>query len=194
MSRVSPTAARVVELWAGLALGLLAACDAAPPAPAAPAVPSTDHANELAETGCAPLPPISGFVGRQDGALLFDGFAAYRATGTNLYYLQQLLSYAQQDQDKDALRTVGEVLDDLVCLSLPVARIWGFNDSKDLSSIRFSPEEGFREEGLRGLDQPVGAQPLQHLRERQPLVAQRRSRYGAHRTRSTEKAAITRRL
>ena len=48
-----------------------------------------------------------------------------------------------------------EVLDDLVCLSLPVARIWGFNDSKDASSIRRSPSEGFREEGLRGLDQAV---------------------------------------
>jgi mannan endo-1,4-beta-mannosidase len=170
VSRVRPAAARVVELWAGLALGLLASCDAAPPAPAAPVLPSTDHVNELAETGCAPLPPISGFVGRQDGALLFDGFAAYRATGTNLYYLQQLLSYAQQDQDKDALRAVGEVLDDLVCLSLPVARIWGFNDSKDASSIRRSPDEGFREEGLRGLDQAVWEAKRRGIRLVIPLV------------------------
>jgi mannan endo-1,4-beta-mannosidase len=170
VSRVRPAAARVVELCAGLALGLFAACDAAPSAPTVPA-PSADHVSELAETGCAPLPPISGFVGREDGALLFDGFAAYRATGTNLYYLQQLLSYAQQDQDKDALRAVGEVLDDLVCLSLPVARIWGFNDApKDASSIRWSPDEGFREEGLRGLDQAVWEAKRRGIRLVIPLV------------------------
>ena len=76
-------------------------------------------------TGCPPLPPISGFVGRADGALLLNGITPYRATGTNLYYLQQLLSYAQQEQDPLALEAVREVMDNMVCLSLPVARIWG---------------------------------------------------------------------
>jgi mannan endo-1,4-beta-mannosidase len=151
---------------------LLSGCGdetAAPPS-AAPAPALEHHAGELEDTGCAPLPPISGFVGRDDGALLLDRVSPYRATGTNLYYLQQLLSYAQQDQDRDALRAVREVLDDLVCLSLPVARIWGFNDSKDASSIRRSPEEGFREEGLRGLDQAVWEAKRRGIRLVIPLV------------------------
>ncbi|HVY36802.1 MAG TPA: cellulase family glycosylhydrolase [Polyangia bacterium] len=95
---------------------------------------------------------------------------AFRSTGTNLYYLQQLLSYAQQEQDPQALDAVREVLDDLVCLSLPVARIWGFNDSKDTSSIRRSPAEGFREEGLRGLDQAVWEAKRRGIRLILPLV------------------------
>jgi mannan endo-1,4-beta-mannosidase len=128
------------------------------------------HGGELEDTGCPPLPPISGFVGREDGALLFDRVFAYRATGTNLYYLQQLLSYAQQDKDPGALQAVREVLDDLVCLSLPVARIWGFNDSMDGSSIRRSPVEGFREEGLRGLDQAVWEAKRRGIRLVIPLV------------------------
>ena len=94
----------------------------------------------------------------------------FRSTGTNLYYLQQLLSYAQQDQDPTAMQAVGEVLDDLVCLSLPVARIWGFNDSKDTSSIRHSPQEGFREEGLRGLDQAIWEAKRRGIRVIIPLV------------------------
>jgi endo-1,4-beta-mannosidase len=65
---------------------------------------------------------------------------------------------------------VREVLDDLVCLSLPVARIWGFNDSKDGSSIRRSPEEGFREEGLRGLDQAIWEAKRRGIRLVVPLV------------------------
>jgi len=65
---------------------------------------------------------------------------------------------------------VHEVLDDLVCLSLPVARIWGFNDSKDKSSIRRSPAEGFREEGLRGLDQAVWEAKRRGIRLIVPLV------------------------
>jgi mannan endo-1,4-beta-mannosidase len=102
--------------------------------------------------------------------LLFDYITPFRGTGTNLYYLQQLLSYAQQDHDDDALRAVREVLDDLVCLSLPVARIWGFNDSRDGSAIRHSPEEGFREEGLRGLDQAVWEAKRRGIRLIIPLV------------------------
>jgi mannan endo-1,4-beta-mannosidase len=155
-----------------MACAVLAACGGeAPPPPPAPAEPAVvHHSGELEDTGCAPLPPISGFVGREDGALLIDRVSPYRATGTNLYYMQQLLSYAQQDQDKDALRAVREVLDDLVCLSLPVARIWGFNDSKDTSSIRWSPEEGFREEGLLGLDQAVWEAKRRGIRLVIPLV------------------------
>ncbi len=155
-------------MWAA-ALYLLSGCGSAEP-PAA-AVPSPGaSAEELLATGCPPLPPISGFVGRRDGALLLDGITPFRSTGTNLYYLQQLLSYAQQEQDPQALDAVREVLDDLVCLSLPVARIWGFNDSKDTSSIRRSPAEGFREEGLRGLDQAVWEAKRRGIRLIVPLV------------------------
>jgi mannan endo-1,4-beta-mannosidase len=155
------------------ALGaLLAGCggEEAPPPRAAPERPVVHHGGELEDTGCAPLPPISGFIGREDGALLIDRVSPYRAAGTNLYYLQQLLTYAQQEDDREAMRAVREVLDDLVCLSLPVARIWGFNDSKDKSSIRVSPEEGFREEGLRGLDQAVWEAKRRGIRLVIPLV------------------------
>ncbi|HVZ74087.1 MAG TPA: hypothetical protein VHJ20_17030 [Polyangia bacterium] len=150
---------------------MAAACEpkAPPPAPPPPSL-VLQNVLELEDTGCPPLPPISSFVGREDGALLLDRAFAYRATGTNLYYLQQLLSYAQQDRDREALHAVGEVLDDLVCLSLPVARIWGFNDSKDSSSIRPSPREGFREEGLRGLDQAVWEAKRRGIRLVIPLV------------------------
>jgi mannan endo-1,4-beta-mannosidase len=144
-------------------------CDGGEPAPG-PEPPRPGNADELADTGCPPLSPISGFIGRDDGALLQDLVTPFRSTGTNLYYLQQLLSYAQQDQDPLALEAVREVLDDLVCLSLPVARIWGFNDSKDGSSIRYSPEEGFREEGLRGLDQAVWEAKRRGIRLVVPLV------------------------
>jgi mannan endo-1,4-beta-mannosidase len=170
-SAAAPAACRLV----GLLVGGLAACGDAPPPPQPDALTVAarlaHHGGELADTGCPPLPPISGFVGRDDGALLYDAITPYRATGTNLYYLQQLLSYAQQDQDPDALGAVREVLDDLVCLSLPVARIWGFNDAaKDASSIRWSPEEGFREEGLRGLDQAVWEAKRRGIRLVIPLV------------------------
>ena len=144
-----------------------AGCEDEPPPPAPPNAVEID---ESAITGCPPLPPISGFVGRGDAALLLDSVTPWRSTGTNLYYLQQLLSYAQQDQDPMAMHAVSEVLDDLVCLSLPVARIWGFNDSKDSSSIRRSPKEGFREEGLRGLDQAVWEAKRRGIRVILPLV------------------------
>ena len=147
---------------------MLAACEGEPPDPG-PEAPRAAAA-ELADTGGPPLPPISGFVGLDDGALMLEGANPYRSTGTNLYYLQQLLSYAQQDQDPLALDAVREVLDDLVCLSLPVARIWGFNDSRDNSSIRRSPDEGFREDGLRGLDQAIWEAKRRGIRLVVPLV------------------------
>src|SRR5688572_3843757 len=60
--------------------------------------------------GCPPLPPISGFIRRGDATLFTEGMSAYRATGSNLYYLQQLLTYAQQDGDAKLAAAVGEVL------------------------------------------------------------------------------------
>ena len=147
-----------------------AGCDDEPPAaPSRPTPSRSTRARTPAARRCRRSPASSG---ASDGALLLDSVTPYRATGTNLYYLQQLLSYAQQDQDPQALQAVGEVLDDLVCLSLPVARIWGFNDSKDTSSIRRSPEEGFREEGLRGLDQAVWEAKRRGIRAHPPAGQQ----------------------
>jgi mannan endo-1,4-beta-mannosidase len=134
-----------------------------------PPLPAAYDELSAASSGCPPLPPISGFVGRGDGVLLYDAFAPYRATGTNLYYLQQLLAYAQQDGNPRLAAAVGEVLDDLVCLSLPVARIWGFNDSPDRSSIRKGPDD-FQEAGLRGLDQAVWEAKRRGIRLIVPLA------------------------
>ncbi len=120
-------------------------------------------------SGCPPLPPISGFVGRGDATLISEVFFPFRATGTNLYYLQQVLTYAQQDTDGKLHAAVTEVLDDLVCLSLPVARIWGFNDSSDRSSIRKGPHD-FQEAGLRGLDQAIWEAKRRGIRVVVPLV------------------------
>ena len=124
-----------------------------------------------ADTGCPPLPPISGFVGRGDGALLLDSVTPFRSTGTNLYYLQQLLSYAQQDQDPQALRG-------------GAARCWTIwsacrcrSRASGASTIRrtrrrsaAAREEGFREEGLRGLDQAVWEAKRRGIRLILPLV------------------------
>src|SRR3569832_2587107 len=90
-------------------------------------------------TGCPPLPPIAGFISLREGALMTEWLPPYRATGSNVYYLQQLFTYAQQDHDAKLSNAVTEVLDDLVCLSLPVARLWAFNDGSDRSTIRNGP-------------------------------------------------------
>ena len=49
--------------------------------------PNELGADEIIDTGCPPLAPISGFLGRADGALLLDCTTAFRSTGTNLYSL-----------------------------------------------------------------------------------------------------------
>ena len=138
-----------------------------------PTSPTTSVASEsglyASGSGCPPLPPISGFIGRGDAALLTEGLSPFRGTGSNLYYLQQLLTYAQQDDDPKLAGAVGEVLDDLVCLSLPVARIGGFNDSQDRSSIRKGPHD-FQEAGLRGLDQAIWEAKRRGIRLILPLV------------------------
>jgi mannan endo-1,4-beta-mannosidase len=120
-------------------------------------------------TGCPPLPPIAGFIGLREGALVTEWLTPYRATGSNVYYLQQLFTYAQQDGDAKLSNAVTEVLDDLVCLSLPVARLWGFNDGSDRSTIRNGPHD-FRESGLRGLDQAIWEAKRRGIRVIIPLV------------------------
>ena len=115
------------------ALGAATACrHPPPPGPAEPRVAEAALAGVgriPPSTDCPPLPPIAGFIQRDEDQLVTSSFTPYRATGTNLYYLQQLLAYAQQDGDDRIFTAVGEVLDDLVCLSLPIARIWAFNDT-----------------------------------------------------------------
>ena len=123
----------------------------------------------LPATGCPPLPPIAGFIGLREGALMTEWLTPYRATGSNVYYLQQLFTYAQQDGDAKLSNAVTEVLDDLVCLSLPVARLWGFNDGDDRSTIRNGPHQ-FHEAGLRGLDQAIWEAKRRGIRVIVPLV------------------------
>lgn len=160
----------LVTLFVGGAAALGGGCSSSP-APQSPPVSNALIAEEAepGSSGCPPLPPIVGFVGHGDGVLLTEGLSPFRATGSNLYYLQQLLTYAQQDNDAQLAAAVGEVLDDLVCLSLPVARIWGFNDSSDRSSIRKTPHE-FLESGLRGLDQAIWETKRRGIRVIMPLV------------------------
>jgi mannan endo-1,4-beta-mannosidase len=119
--------------------------------------------------GCPPLPPISGFIERDDATLQDAALVPFRGTGSNVYYLQQLFTYAQQDGDQKLAASVAAVLDDLVCLSLPLARLWGFNDSDDRSAIRRGPHD-FREDGLRGLDQAIWEAKRRGIRLIVPLV------------------------
>jgi mannan endo-1,4-beta-mannosidase len=140
-----------------------------PPAGHPPAATPLFAGDLESGSGCPPLPPISGFVGRNDATLMTEGLSPFRATGSNLYYLQQLLTYAQLDTDAKLAATVGEVLDDMVCLSLPVARIWGFNDTADRSSIRKTPNN-YQENGLRGLDQAIWEAKRRGIRVIVPLV------------------------
>ena len=111
---------------------------------------------------CAPLPAVTGFVGRDGPHLTVDG-RRFRALGANVYYLQQLFSYAQQDKNDAASAPAREALDHLACMSLPIARIVAFNDTTDKAGIRPAPGV-FREEGLRGLDQAVAEAKARGIR------------------------------
>lgn len=161
-----------MSCWGAITCGMVACSPGdttSAPAPLPPAVVPLVAGDMEEGSGCPPLPPISGFIGRGDATLLTEGLSPVRATGSNLYYLQQLLTYAQQDKDAKLAAAVGEVLDDLVCLSLPVARIWGFNDSPDRSSIRKGPHQ-YQESGLRGLDQAIWEAKRRGIRVIVPLV------------------------
>lgn len=113
--------------------------------------------------GCVPLPEITGFVSREASSLMVAG-QPFRRGGTNLYYMQQSLAYAQQRDDRAALAQVRDALDTMVCMSLPVARMWAFNEMPDdESSIQPAPGI-FREEGLRALDQAVAEAKARGIR------------------------------
>ena len=108
----------------------------------------------------ARMPPAT-FVRRQGPLLLSDG-QRFRAVGANLYYLQQLFSYAEQGDAASAL-VAQQALDQAACLGFSVVRAWAFNDSQDVSSIRRTANE-FREAGLAGLDRAVAEAKARGLR------------------------------
>ncbi len=112
---------------------------------------------------CPPLPAIEGFIARAGGQLVDGRGQPYRALGANLYYLQQLFSYALQSGDERLAAPALAALDEAVCLGMPVVRINAFNDSSDTASIRRQPGV-YREEGLRGLDRAVSEARRRGLR------------------------------
>jgi mannan endo-1,4-beta-mannosidase len=107
------------------------------------------------EPPCPALPPVDdvGFVAREGSALVADG-RPFRALGANLYYLQQLFTYALGGDEGKAAPALA-ALDLAVCMGMSVVRISAFNDDAgDPAAIR--PQPGlYREEGLRGLDRAV---------------------------------------
>lgn len=112
---------------------------------------AADDGNTM-PVNCSPLPAIEGFVQRDGLSLTLQG-RPFSVGGTNLYYLQQLFANAELGE-RDSDSTALQALDAMVCLRLPVARIWGFNEAKDRSVIRSAPDI-FHESGLRGLDRAV---------------------------------------
>jgi mannan endo-1,4-beta-mannosidase len=112
---------------------------------------------------CPALPAIEGFVRRQGSELEDERGRPVRALGTNVYYLQQLFSYAAQGGDEALAAPALAALDEAVCLGLPVVRTHAFNDSADKASIRWQPGV-YREEGLRGLDRAVAEARRRGLR------------------------------
>ncbi len=98
------------------------------------------------------MPVPRGFVRKEGTALTLDGLP-FRVGGTNLYYLQQLFTYAELGE-RDAESMALEALESVACMGLPVLRMWAFNDTLDRSAIRRGPD-AFREVGLRGLDRAV---------------------------------------
>ncbi len=113
------------------------------------------------EPPCAPLPAIDGFVSR-DRAVLMAGGRPLRALGANLYYLQQLFTYALGGDDSYAAPALA-ALDRAVCLGMTVIRTNAFNDGTDRAAIRTQPGV-YREEGLRGLDRTIAEARRRGLR------------------------------
>jgi mannan endo-1,4-beta-mannosidase len=140
--------------WAAL-VGLLCACAGqGDGGEVAPVFDGPDAAGDLQSLPirCAPFAPILGFVQRQGSSLTLAG-RPFLVGGTNLYYLQQLFANAELGEG-ESLSAGMQALDAMVCLRLPVARMWAFNEAKDRSVIRSGPDV-FHEAGLRGLDRAV---------------------------------------
>ena len=103
-----------------------------------------------APSGATPFRAIEGFVTRDGSSLSLCG-QPFQAFGSNLYYVQ---SYAVYEAGN--LRTVADGLDDAVRMSMPVMRIWAFNEtpSGDDAVIRKTPNT-YNEKGLVGLDTSI---------------------------------------
>jgi mannan endo-1,4-beta-mannosidase len=112
---------------------------------------------------CKPRPMATSFVRREGGDLLLDG-RRFRAVGANLYYLQQLYTYALQGQENIRFgQEASRALDGVLCADIPVVRAWAFNDGSDTSAIRSAPGR-YNELGLRGLDRAVAESKARGLR------------------------------
>jgi mannan endo-1,4-beta-mannosidase len=95
------------------------------------------------------LRAIDGFVTRDGSSLMLCG-QPFQAMGTNIYYLQ---SYSVYEASK--LTSVADGLDDAVRMSLPVVRMWAFNDGgSDPAAIRTAPDK-YNEKALVGLDTAI---------------------------------------
>jgi mannan endo-1,4-beta-mannosidase len=177
--------ARAQATAAGLAIAALAtvatlvgACadDAGDPlgVPPPTRVAALDPPWTLPGLPCKPRPMSTSFVRREGGDLVLDG-RRYRAVGANLYYLQQLYSYALQGHTRFGEEAT-RALDGVLCADIPVVRAWAFNDTTDTSSIRSAPGS-YNEIGLRGLDRAVAESKGRGLRIILTLV-NNHDRYG----------------
>lgn len=131
------------------------------PSASSPADAANDPGSQPTAAGCTRAPEPRAFVVRDGSRLLLDGLP-FAVGGTNLYYLQQLFANAELgERDSEAIAI--EALDAMVCLALPIVRMWAFNDTHDRSAIRTGPD-AFREVGLRGLDRAVAEAKARGLR------------------------------
>jgi mannan endo-1,4-beta-mannosidase len=103
-----------------------------------------------APSGVTPFRAIEGFVTRNGSSLSLCG-QPFQALGSNLYYVQSYSVY-----EAGNLRTVADGFDDAVRMSMPVMRIWAFNEtpSGDDAVIRKVPNS-YNEKGLVGLDTAI---------------------------------------
>ena len=100
-------------------------------------------------SGATPFRTIDGFVTREGSSLTLCG-QPFQVMGSNMYYLQ---SYSVYESSK--LSSVADGLDDAVRMSLPVIRMWAFNDgSTDSAAIRTAHDK-YNEAGLVGLDTAI---------------------------------------
>lgn len=149
-----PLTMRATAMMLSALLGaatLSAGCDAAGP-PSPPPEPLV--------LPCKRRPPILSPVTRRGAELLLDG-STFRALGGNLYYLQQIFTYGQNDPAQ--LAQVTGALDDVSCFSMNVVRTLAFNDTQDTAAIRSAPGR-YHEAGLLGLDRAVAEAKARGLR------------------------------
>ncbi|HEX7505492.1 MAG TPA: cellulase family glycosylhydrolase [Polyangia bacterium] len=102
-----------------------------------------------APSGVTPLRAIDGFVTRNGSDLSLCG-QPFQIFGTNTYYVQSYAVY-----ESGSLGVVGSTFDDMVRMSLPVARMWAFNAVSGDGAIIESAAGTYSETGLVGLDTAI---------------------------------------